>query len=417
LSQLSIFGGKSCVVTGGASGIGFALAEALLNHGAQVLIAGPEETALLEACNRLTGNGHDITWQLTDVGDASDVARLIDVATGRFGSINYLFNNAGVGGTLPISKATLEQWRHLLDVNLWGVIHGTHYALPVMRRQGSGHIVNTASAAGLVPLPGQALYNTSKYGVVGFSESLRLELADDGIKLTVVCPGPVASEMWGKSITGNPSDRRAPAGAISPKQAAKLILAGVAQERGILVFPAKQRWGWRMYRWFPKLTEFALRLAAHRSGAIGEKSVASARNVPVKKADGNAHRFEQHSQGSASTNAIAIARAAYEAYVSKDRAAIEALIADDFHFTSPIDNRLDRATYFTRCWPNSATSEGFEFIYLVPHGEQVFVTYEARGAGGHRFRNTEIVTVRGAQIVEVQVYFGWDLPHKAALHQ
>jgi ketosteroid isomerase-like protein len=114
-------------------------------------------------------------------------------------------------------------------------------------------------------------------------------------------------------------------------------------------------------------------------------------------------------------NPVAIARAAYEAYVSKDRAAIEALVAPDFHFSSPLDNRLDRASYFARCWPNSQTAQGFEFIHLVHSGEQVFVTYEARGAGGHRFRNTEIVTVRGSQIVEVEVYFGWDLPHKAAV--
>ena len=107
-------------------------------------------------------------------------------------------------------------------------------------------------------------------------------------------------------------------------------------------------------------------------------------------------------------DAAAIARAAYEAYVAKDCAAIEALIADDFHFSSPLDNRIDRATYFARCWPNSETTEGFEFIHLVRDGERVFVTYEARGAGGHRFRNTEIVTVRGKQIVEVEVYFGWN---------
>ena len=114
-------------------------------------------------------------------------------------------------------------------------------------------------------------------------------------------------------------------------------------------------------------------------------------------------------------DAVAIARAAYDAYVAKDRAAIEALIADDFHFTSPLDNRLDRATYFARCWPNSETTEGFELIYLVRDRERVFVTYEGRGAAGHRFRNTEVVTVRGSQIVEVEVYFGWDLPHKASV--
>lgn len=110
---------------------------------------------------------------------------------------------------------------------------------------------------------------------------------------------------------------------------------------------------------------------------------------------------------------IAIARASYEAYVRKDRAAIEALIAEDFHFTSPLDNRIDRATYFARCWPNSDRAESFEFIHLVRDGNRVFVTYEGRGKSGGVFRNTEIVTVRDGKIVEAEVYFGWDLPHKA----
>jgi ketosteroid isomerase-like protein len=110
---------------------------------------------------------------------------------------------------------------------------------------------------------------------------------------------------------------------------------------------------------------------------------------------------------------IAIARAAYEAYVTKDRAAIEALIDADFHFTSPLDNRIDRATYFARCWPNSRTVEEFRFIQLAADAERVFVTYEGRARGGHRFRNTEIVTVRNGTIVEVEVYFGWSIPHPA----
>ena len=110
---------------------------------------------------------------------------------------------------------------------------------------------------------------------------------------------------------------------------------------------------------------------------------------------------------------VSIARASYEAYVSKDRAAIEKLIADDFHFTSPIDNRIDRKTYFERCWPNSEKAKDFEFIYLVQNGDRVFVTYDAESSTGKKFRNTEIVTVHGGKIIEVEVYFGWDMPHKA----
>lgn len=110
---------------------------------------------------------------------------------------------------------------------------------------------------------------------------------------------------------------------------------------------------------------------------------------------------------------ISIARACYDAYVHKDRNAIEALIADDFHFTSPLDNRLDRGTYFERCWPNSQRISAFDYIHLVADGELVFVTYEGSNVDGRRFRNTEILTIRGRQIVEAEVYFGWSVPHEA----
>jgi len=110
---------------------------------------------------------------------------------------------------------------------------------------------------------------------------------------------------------------------------------------------------------------------------------------------------------------IRIARASYEAYERKDRAAIEALIAEDFLFSSPLDNRLDRKTYFARCWPNSRQIAAFDFIHIVRDGETVFVTYEARNVNGTRFRNTELLTIHGLQIAEVEVYFGWSIPHPA----
>ena len=119
------------------------------------------------------------------------------------------------------------------------------------------------------------------------------------------------------------------------------------------------------------------------------------------------------SAATASVSNAAIAQAAYRAYVTKDRAALEALIADDFRFTSPLDNRLDRDTYFRRCWPNSEAIEGIDFVHLVTDADRVFVTYEGRNTNGHRFRNTEILTIRDRHIVEVEVYFGWSLPHKA----
>lgn len=110
----------------------------------------------------------------------------------------------------------------------------------------------------------------------------------------------------------------------------------------------------------------------------------------------------------------AVARACYQAYVDKDRAALEALLAPDFRFTSPLDNALDRNTYLRRCWPNSERMASFDLVRLVPDGdEHVFVVYEATTTDGRRFRNAERLTVRDGRLAEVEVYFGWDLPHKA----
>lgn len=104
------------------------------------------------------------------------------------------------------------------------------------------------------------------------------------------------------------------------------------------------------------------------------------------------------------------AKAIYDAYVAKDRAVVERLIADDFRFTSPLDNGLDRDSYLAICWPNSANTEGFEIVHMVEHGAQVFVTYEGWSRQA-RFRNTEILTIRDGKIAEVEVYFGWNVPH------
>ena len=110
----------------------------------------------------------------------------------------------------------------------------------------------------------------------------------------------------------------------------------------------------------------------------------------------------------------AIARAAYDSYVTKDRAALEALIAKDFRFTSPLDNGLNRESYFAICWPNSANIQRMEIVQIVEHGEKVFVNYEGNSKQA-RFRNTEILTVRDGQICEVEVYFGWNVPHEIPL--
>lgn len=108
------------------------------------------------------------------------------------------------------------------------------------------------------------------------------------------------------------------------------------------------------------------------------------------------------------------AKAIYDAYVAKNRAAAERLVADDFHFTSPLDNRLNRESYFTICWPNRANTEGFEIVHMVKHGQHVFATYEGQSKQS-RFHNTEILTVRDGQIGEVEVYFRWNVPHEVSV--
>ena len=113
-------------------------------------------------------------------------------------------------------------------------------------------------------------------------------------------------------------------------------------------------------------------------------------------------------------NAVAIVRACYDAYVTKDRAAIEKLIAQDFRFTSPLDNHIDRTTYFARCWPNSRNIAEFEFMHLFQVGNRVFANYIARNNDGHRFQNTEILQVADDQVTAVEVYFGWSVPHEVS---
>ncbi|MBI3433978.1 MAG: nuclear transport factor 2 family protein [Proteobacteria bacterium] len=110
---------------------------------------------------------------------------------------------------------------------------------------------------------------------------------------------------------------------------------------------------------------------------------------------------------------IDVARRRYQAYADSDRAAIEPLIAEDFHFTSPLDNRIDRATYFARCRPNNKRITGFAFIRILAEGEQVVVTDVARSDSGKHFRNLEVLTIRDGKVREAEVNFGWNVPHAA----
>jgi len=253
------FHSKTCVITGAASGIGFAVAEALLQAGAVVVLADRDTKTLASAVEQLGAHAGRVHSANVDVTNREQVHELLRAAASRHGRLDYLFNNAGVGCTMMIRDATLEHWRRLIDVNIWGVIYGIHAAIPIMRRQGGGHIINTASLAGLMPFPFQALYCATKYAVVGMSESLRFELADEGIHFSVVCPSDVATRIYGTPIIGERREVKPPAHAIPAEEAARLILAGVVKQEGIIVLPESARKLWLQYQTSPEASEIFLR--------------------------------------------------------------------------------------------------------------------------------------------------------------
>jgi NAD(P)-dependent dehydrogenase (short-subunit alcohol dehydrogenase family) len=252
------FRGKGCVVTGAASGIGFAVSEALLQVGAVVFLADRDTKTLESAVEQLGAHAGRVHSASVDVTNQKQVQQSVQDAASRHGRIDFLFNNAGIGGSMQIGDATLEHWRRLIDLNLWGVIYGIHAALPIMRRQGGGHIVNTASIAGLLPFPYQALYCATKYALVGLSESLRYELGDEGIHVSVVCPGNVVSRIFGTPIIGERKEVKAPDDAIPAEEAAQTILAGVANKEGIIALPELARHLWRQYWSSPEAAESLL---------------------------------------------------------------------------------------------------------------------------------------------------------------
>jgi NAD(P)-dependent dehydrogenase (short-subunit alcohol dehydrogenase family) len=261
------FKGKACVVTGAASGIGYAVTEELLKAGAVVFMADRDTKTLASAVTGLGAHQGRVHSMEVDVTKEEQVRKMVEDAASRHGRLDVLFNNAGIGGTMAIEQVTMEHWRRIIDVNLWGVIYGVHYALPIMRRQGGGHIVTTSSIAGLMPIPFQALYCASKYAVAGLSESLRFELADEGIRFSVICPAEVASRIWGTPILGERVEVKPPESAISAEEAAKTILNGVANNEGIIALPDTARQLWRQYWSSPEASEEFLRDMARQRRA------------------------------------------------------------------------------------------------------------------------------------------------------
>lgn len=204
------FKGKVAVITGGASGIGLATAKHLAREGAKIVLADIEEKALSKAVDEVIAEGTDAIGVRTDVGELSEVQALADRAFEHFGRVHFLFNNAGVAISGPIQDMTHADWEWLVRVNLWGVIHGTEAFVQRMIDQGEGgHIVNTASFAGLVPNQGLGVYCVTKYGVVALSECLFRDLRNTGIGVSVLCPMQVETNIR-KSARNRPDELGGP---------------------------------------------------------------------------------------------------------------------------------------------------------------------------------------------------------------
>jgi NAD(P)-dependent dehydrogenase (short-subunit alcohol dehydrogenase family) len=189
--------GKVAVVTGGASGIGNALARRFASEGARVVIGDVEAAALERAVSELRASGADVEGVVTDVTDPAQMQALGDAAVAAFGGVHVFCNNAGVGGGGLSWEMPLSTWEWVIGVNLWGVIHGVRTFVPLLMQQTEAHIVNTASVAGLVAAPFMGPYNASKHAVVAISETLHHELAMSApqVKVSVLCPGWVNTKI------------------------------------------------------------------------------------------------------------------------------------------------------------------------------------------------------------------------------
>jgi len=193
----AIAAGNVAVITGGASGIGLSTAERLLERGMKLVLADIDEPALRAATARLSEAGGEVEGAVCDTASGSAVAELAETTLRRFGGAHVVFNNAGIAGVGDAWNGSFELWERVVDINLYGVVHGIRSFLPIMQEQGVGHIISTASMAGLVALPGAAPYNATKHAVVAISEGLYLELLSLGspIGVSVLCPGFVKTNL------------------------------------------------------------------------------------------------------------------------------------------------------------------------------------------------------------------------------
>lgn len=197
---------KVAFVTGGASGIGFGIASALTDVGVKVVIADIEQEALDKAVEKLNNKGADVLGVKVDVTDRDAMDEAAETVLAHFGKIHILCNNAGVATSGPMDKVSYKDWDWVLGVNIGGVVNGVKTFVKHIKSHGEGgHIINTASLAGHMAVPGLGVYNASKFAVVGLSETLRADLAQDKIGVSVLCPGVVSTQIH-KSSRNRPEE-------------------------------------------------------------------------------------------------------------------------------------------------------------------------------------------------------------------
>ena len=277
--SLRTFEGAVGIVTGGASGIGRALGEALAYRGARVVLADRQIELAKEVAAGIRGSGGQATAEELDVTDFPATNRLVENTYQGGGRLDYVFNNAGIGIVGEARLYELEDWYRVLDVNLRGVVHGVQAAYPIMLRQGFGHIVNTASFAGLFPYPLFVGYCATKHAVVGLSTSLRIEAAAAGVRVSVLCPGAVRTQAlidggkYGKLLQPIPPevlkkmvDRQRP---MRAEAFAEQALRAVARNRAIIVIPSWWKLLWWLYRLSPSLGFYLARKGLEMAKRLG----------------------------------------------------------------------------------------------------------------------------------------------------
>ncbi|OEC88314.1 MULTISPECIES: SDR family NAD(P)-dependent oxidoreductase [Methanobacterium] len=274
MSNSEYYTDKVCIVTGGNSGIGYALCEELLERGAIVYMAGRNPEKVASAAEQLSKYENRIHTVIVDVTVQEQVEKAIKDTAAEAGRLDFLFNNAGVGGTLPFEDATLDDWKTIIDTNLWSVIYGVNTAVPIMAKQGYGHIINTSSVAGIIPFPFQALYSLTKFGVTGLTECLKYEYAEKGIYFSTICPSDVATPIFKKSIDGKTHDEaKIPEDAYPADKAAVDILNRVSEQKGIIIVPEEPgTGGWKNYvLGNPEAEKLLLQMAHERRESYEKK--------------------------------------------------------------------------------------------------------------------------------------------------